>query len=92
VSRNLRTLTVTEVCARTGWPRTKVVRMFHAGKLAGIQESEHAQIYILESSLDELFERALDAARPASSSRGLSRRAADDVDAAILPDGPRHFA
>ena len=81
---DVRTLTVTEVCNRTKWKRCTVIRLLNAGKLRELRaEGPRSKRYVLEASLEELFEPAKPKKKPHDI---VDRRAQDDVDRSVMPE------
>jgi excisionase family DNA binding protein len=56
--KNLRTFTVAEVCAHTNFPRSRVYRLIHLGKLAVVRDSPRGEMRVLEASLLAYFDQA----------------------------------
>jgi len=90
--KNLRTLTVSQVMERTGWPRSTVYSLMDRGDLATVRLGARGRYHVLESSLEEFFEKhTRGGSKPLPrANRAAERQAADD---AVLPaDGDRAFA
>ncbi len=52
---NLRTLSVTDVVARTGFTRSLVYRLVRQGRLVAIRATATSRMWITEASLEQLF-------------------------------------
>jgi predicted DNA-binding transcriptional regulator AlpA len=88
-SRNLKTLSVNEVMARTGWPRSMVYRLMHHKEIATIRLGTRGNFHVLESSLEAFFDRHTVGGEKAGRRRvSPSEQALQDaVDAACIPPG-----
>lgn len=89
--KNLRTLSVSQVMARTGFPRSAVYRLIYASKLATVRTGVGTTYRVLEASLEEYFAQHVSGTVPSAPTTD-QQAVMDAVDRAVLPDGPRCFS